>query len=442
MNSLRARLLAFLLALAVVVAGAMGLATYHTVLRETDRLFDYHLRQMALSMRDLGAVQFDGGAPAPAEAYDFEVRILADDGSVAYATRSAPRAAVRAAPGFADLSVDGRQWRVFSLAAGRRVIQVAQPLATRRELAAEAAVRSLAPLLAAVPLVALAVWWLVGVSLAPLQSVAGAVRRRDAESLEPVPAAGLPAEVAPLVAALNALLARLRLAFDSQRAFVADAAHELRSPLTALKLQVELLRRAPDDAARAQASAGLAAGVERSRHLVEQLLTLARAEPGGAAMTSEAVDLAEATRQAAADCVPLAAECGSELELDATQPVAVRGDAAALRILARNLIDNAVRHAGRGGRVQARVTPRPGDGALLQVDDSGPGIAAAERGRVFDRFYRRSADAGSGSGLGLAIVRAIADRHRATITLGDAPLGGLRVQVAFPPSARSVAGAP
>ncbi len=442
MNSLRARLLAFLLALAVVVAGAMGLATYHTVLGETDRLFDYHLQQMALSMRDLGAVQFDGSAQAPAEAYDFEVRILAEDGSVAYATRSAPRAAVRAATGFADISVDGRQWRIFSLATGRRVIQVAQPLATRRELAAEAAVRSLVPLLAAVPLAALAVWWLVGVSLTPLRNVAGAVRRRDAESLDPVPAAGLPTEVAPLVAALNALLARLRMAFDSQRAFVADAAHELRSPLTALKLQVELLRRAPDDAARAQASIELAAGVERARHLLEQLLTLARAEPGGAEMTLDEVDLAEATRQAAADCVPLAAEGGTEIELDAPQPVAVRGDAAALRILARNLIDNAVRYAGRGGRVQIRVSRLQGDGTLLQVDDSGSGIAPAERGRVFDRFYRRSPDASSGSGLGLAIVRAIADRHRATVTLADAPLGGLRVQVVFAPSAPQTAGTP
>jgi len=442
MNSLRARLLAFLLALAVVVAGAMGLATYHTVLGETDRLFDYHLQQMALSMRDLGAVQFDGSAQAPAEAYDFEVRILAEDGSVAYATRSAPRAAVRAATGFADISVDGRQWRIFSLATGRRVIQVAQPLATRRELAAEAAVRSLVPLLAAVPLAALAVWWLVGVSLTPLRNVAGAVRRRDAESLDPVPAAGLPTEVAPLVAALNALLARLRMAFDSQRAFVADAAHELRSPLTALKLQVELLRRAPDDAARAQASIELAAGVERARHLLEQLLTLARAEPGGAEMTLDEVDLAEATRQAAADCVPLAAEGGTEIELDAPQPVAVRGDAAALRILARNLIDNAVRYAGRGGRVQIRVSRLQGDGTLLQVDDSGSGIAPAELGRVFDRFYRRSPDASSGSGLGLAIVRAIADRHRATVTLADAPLGGLRVQVVFAPSAPQTAGTP
>lgn len=442
MNSLRGRLLAFLLALAAVVAGAMGWATYHTVLRETDRLFDYHLRQMALSLRDLGAIQFDGAAHAPAEAYDFEVRILADDGSIAYATRSAPRTAVQAAPGFADVAVDGRQWRVFSLAAGRRVIQVAQPLSTRRELAAEAAVRSLAPLLGAVPLVALAVWWLVGLSLAPLRNVADAVRRRDAESLEPLPLTGLPAEVAPLAAALNALLERLRTAFDSQRAFVADAAHELRSPLTALKLQVEVLRRTPDAAAREQATAELAAGVERARHLVEQLLALARAEPGGAETAFGEVDLSETARLAAADCVPLAVERGVELELDAPQPVAQRGDASALRILARNLIDNAVRHAGRGGRVQVRATRPAGGGALLQVDDSGPGIAPAERARVFDRFYRRSAEELSGSGLGLAIVRAIADRHRATLTLGDAPLGGLRVDVVFDATAGGQATGP
>ena len=198
-----------------------------------------------------------------------------------------------------------------------------------------------------------------------------------------------------------------------------------------MKLQLDLVRLAPDDSAREEALRELAAGMDRVHHLLEQLLALARAEPGGAEAKFGEGDLAEVARQAAADTVPLASARGTDLELDAAQPVAVRGDLAALRILARNLIDNAVRYAGAGGRVRAAVLADAGQ-ALLRIDDSGPGIPLDERGRVFDRFYRRDSGDTTGSGLGLAIVRAIADRHGARIDLADAPLGGLRVDVRLP----------
>jgi two-component system OmpR family sensor kinase/two-component system sensor histidine kinase QseC len=292
------------------------------------------------------------------------------------------------------------------------------------------------PLAIAAPLVALAVWWLVGLSLAPLRNLVAAVRARGAETLTPLPLAGLPSELAPLGAALNALLARLDASFEAQRAFVADAAHELRSPLTALKLQLDLARRAPDEATRTRALAELAAGTERMRHLIEQLLVLARAEPGGAGSANGDADLSEIARQATADAVPLAASRGMELELDAERPLRVSGDEAALRILLRNLIDNAVRYAGTGGRVQVQVSENA-DQAVVRVDDSGPGIPPAERARVFDRFYRRDGGDTTGSGLGLAIVRAIADRHGAAVDLSDSPLGGLRAELRMPQRRRS-----
>lgn len=432
MNSLRARLLVFLLALAAAVALAVGFVTYRTVLHETDQLFDYHLRQMALSLRDQGAIAADERAALGDEPFDYVVQIWSDDGGMVYASHAAPGLPVHAVLGFTDLAIDGARWRVFSATARDRVIQVAQPLAIRRELAAAAALRSVTPLLAAAPLVAVALWWLVGLSLAPLAGVARAVQARDAESMHALPATGLPPEIAPLVDALNALLARLRTAFEAQRAFVADAAHELRSPLTALKLQVDLLRRAPDAAARDEATAQLAAGVERAHHLVEQLLTLARAEPGAAEAAFAPVELAEAVRQATADAVPLASARGVALEFDARYAGAIDGDAGALRVLARNLIDNAVRYAGAGARVAVAVL-RDERAIVLCVDDSGPGIPAAERERVFDRFYRRDPGAETGSGLGLSIARAIAERHGARLALADSPLGGLRVEVRFPP---------
>jgi two-component system OmpR family sensor kinase/two-component system sensor histidine kinase QseC len=317
-------------------------------------------------------------------------------------------------------------WRSFSVAMPSRVIQVSQPLAIRRKLAADAAWNAVLPLLAIAPFMAAAAWWLTALALRPLARVADDVRRRDEQSLQPLPEAGLPDEAAPLVRALNALLSRLAQSLDTQRAFVADAAHELRSPLTALKLQLHLLERAGSDGERAAAAAALAAGIERASRLVEQLLTLARTEPGAGTATTQPLDLSELVREAVADTVPLALARGTSFALHADAPVAIDGDRAALAALVRNLADNAVRYSPPGARVELRVSQDDGT-ALLQVDDSGPGIPPAERARVFDRFYRRGLDDSGGTGLGLAIVRRVAQRHGATVQLGDSPLGGLRV---------------
>jgi two-component system OmpR family sensor kinase/two-component system sensor histidine kinase QseC len=237
--------------------------------------------------------------------------------------------------------------------------------------------------------------------------------------------------VAPLVQALNALLQRLGRSLDTQRAFVADAAHELRSPLTALKLQLQLLRRAPDEPTRAAAIEGLGEGIDRAARLVEQLLTLARTEPGAPSGQIETIELDELVREAVAATHPLAQARGTTLRFEAEAPVQVRGERAALSALARNLVDNAVRYSPPASTVEVRVRDEGGE-AVLEVDDAGPGIPAAERERVFDRFYRRAATPGEGSGLGLAIVRGVAEQHRATVQLADAPVGGLRVTVRFP----------
>jgi two-component system OmpR family sensor kinase/two-component system sensor histidine kinase QseC len=283
------------------------------------------------------------------------------------------------------------------------------------------------------PALALLMWWLAALSLRPLQQVAQAVRERDTQSLAPLPGEGLPDELAPLVRALNGLLQRLAQTLDVQRAFVADAAHELRSPLTALKLQLDLLHRAPDAAARDTATRALGDGITRAAWLVEQLLALARNEPGAPGLPFAPVDLVEIARRALADTVPQALARGTEMELQADLPVPLQGDAASLLVLVRNLVDNAVRHAPPGAAVQVHVGSTP-QGAELVVDDAGAGIPPAERERVFDRFYRRNPAASEGSGLGLAIVRTVATRHGATVALGDAPLGGLRVTVRFPNS--------
>jgi signal transduction histidine kinase len=431
MTSIRARLIALLLAMLAVAAAAMGLFTYRTVLGETEALFDYQLRQMALSLRDQGEI-----APGQANALadrdlDFVIQIWSADGRAIYASRPHAELPTRALLGFADVTVGDQAWRTFSVYTGARVIQVAQPRQIRRRLAAAAALRSIAPLAAMAPLLALALGWLAAGTLRPLRHLAQAVRERDTGSLQPLPATALPDELAPLAAALNDLLARLGVALDRQRAFVADAAHELRSPLTALKLQLQLLERADDDGSRASAVQALKDGIERAAWLVEQLLALARNEPGAAAPPQAALDLAEVARKALAATVPQALAKGSELDLHAERPVIVTGDPAGLAALVRNLVDNAVRYAPAGSRIDVVVGIEAGLPTLV-VDDPGPGIPAAERERVFDRFYRRDASSGDGSGLGLAIVRSVAERHGATVALEDSARGGLRAVVTFP----------
>ena len=433
MKSLRARLSFFLLAAALLAAGVTGLLTYRNTLRENERLFDYQLRQTALTLRDQGGpvdLQPPSGA---AEDAAVVVQIWTMNGTVLYMSHPGSALPDRATLGFSDVDAGNRRWRVYSMAARNRIIQVAQPLELRRDLAAAAALRSLRPLLVFAPLMALLIWVLVDRALRPVQRLAQEVKLRDAGSLAPLPEHGLPSEVEPVAHAINSLLARLKLAFDSQRAFVADAAHELRSPLTALTLQLQLLSRAGDAAGREAAAAQLRQGVERASRLIEQLLTAARTAPGEAPAALAPVDLAETARQALADAWPQAEARRIELALDAPAPLVIGADAESLRILMRNLLDNAIRYTPPGGQVAAGVARR-GEEALLTVDDSGPGIPAAERERAFQRFYRgqaQSADS-TGSGLGLAIVANIAARHGAQVALLDAPLGGLRVEVRFP----------
>lgn len=435
MGSLRARLSASLLGMLLLAALVLGGATYRNALVETQALFDYQLQQMALSLRDQGEI-----APGSASAeLDFVVQIWSADGRAIYASRAHAALPSRAVLGFADVEAGGQTWRTYSVATFGRVIQVAQPRQIRERLAADAAWRTVLPLLLLAPPLGLAVWWLVARALAPLARVSREVRTRDAESLAPLPADGLPDEVAPLVGSLNALLQRLGTAFDAQRAFVADAAHELRSPLTALKLQLQLMRRLPEGPARDGALAALAAGVDRATRLVEQLLTLARNEPGSRRAAVQRLDLGALVGQALADAGALALARGSTLSVDAAPGVFVDGEPAGLTALARNLADNALRHGPPGTAVQVRVAA-DGDDALLTVDDSGPGIPEADRAQVFDRFWRRAPAAtdggapedGGGSGLGLAIVRNVADRHGARLRLADSPLGGLRVECRLP----------
>jgi two-component system, OmpR family, sensor kinase len=439
LSSLRARLLAWLLAGVVCVGAVGGWIVYRNALAEADAFFDYHLRQTALILRDEPVRYLLAPQLAPADAsYDFVVQVWSLDGVRVYLSRPHAVLPQITTLGFSTVATSEGRWRVFGVQAVTRVIQVAQPMSVREQRAVELALQTLKPFALLLPVLALVIWFAVGHALEPLQRLTALVKARRVDALDPLPDPGMPDEVQPLVAALNDLLVRLRAALARERAFMADAAHELRTPLTALHLQMGMLARASGESERTAAMSTLSAGVQRAIRLVEQMLALARQEPR-AAMPRSPVRLDDLAREIVAELVPLADARHIDLGVAAAQPATVLGDADALRTLLRNLVDNAVRYTPSGGRVDV-VVEAPAAGAAigtrLTVSDDGPGIAPEERARVLDRFYRRPGTEPPGSGLGLAIVKAIAESHGATLTLADAPTGrGLAVAVSFPPAA-------
>jgi two-component system OmpR family sensor kinase len=444
MRSIRHQLLVWLLAglLAGVAAAAVG--TYWRARDEANALFDYQLQEMVASLTDAPFAAAPAGLAGSGAGTDALVVQIWDRNGVQLYLSQPQRVLPRHAQlGFTNLHTEAGDWRVFSALADGQVVQVAQPLRVRRELAASMALRTIVPLLAVMPALALLIWLIIARGLQPLERVAAAVSRRSPTLLEPLADRDLPREVQPLVQALNGLLRRLDQALSAQRTFIADAAHELRTPLTAVHLQAQLAERATTDAERRKALADLKSGLERATRLSEQLLTLARAEPGVDAVERppQPTDLTALAREVIGELAPLAATRGIDLGLSGAGAAIVPGDREALRTLLSNLVDNALRYTGSGGRVDVAVRTEDGRATLI-VRDDGPGIPPAERERVFDRFYRGqpagdTARAGlHGSGLGLAIVKNIADRHGATVELGPGiDDAGLGATVRFPAAA-------
>ncbi len=451
-RSLRARLLLFLLGAVVLFAAAQGVIAYRSALQQVDQMFDYQLQQMAASMGTGFVIGPGPGIPeVPQTDDDILIQIWGQDGAQVFRSPSSALPRMRALLGFSDLMANGRSYRVYTLQTPQQVIQIAQDRSARTARARALAARAALPVALFAPLLMLVVWWVVSRALAPVERMRAQVAARAAADLSPLSLTGLPSEVGPLVGELNALFGRVGQAFDAQKNFVADAAHELRTPLAALKLQAQALRRLPtsaDGGTQEIAVTRLNQGIDRAVRLVEQLLSLARAEASGDVTAlangtkANRVDLGLVVRLAAADALPRAQNAGIALGLgdgaadpdnetgaDVHKPIQVRGDAEALRALVANLLDNAIKYTPAPGQVEVDLSLDL-NCAVLTVEDSGPGIAPAERGRVFDRFFRASDASASGSGLGLAIVKAIADRHGAALSLSESPsLGGLRVEL-------------
>lgn len=435
--SIRQRLLLWLLSAVSIAIAVAGVSVYYRARVEANQLFDYQLKQIALTLQDHVSDESNVMGSLEEEIdYDFVIQVWTDTGVKRYFSHPHKALPPRTAPGYQTVTTDEGQWRVFSMAASGLFIQTAQPSDIRTQLATSLALRTMKPALWLLPGLAALIWLVVGHGLRPLEQLALAVGERNPDVLHPVPATNLPKELRPLAKSLNDLLQRLDRAIKTQRDFVADAAHELRTPLAALKLQAQLAERATTDAERKQGFAYLNEGIKRATHLVQQLLILARQEAGAALAARSPIDLATLVGNVMTEHAAIAQAKGIEFRVNMRDTATVPGDQDALRIMIGNVVDNAVRHTPSGGLVDVSLA-RANGRAILDISDSGPGIPEQERRRVFDRFYRLEGSGGSGSGLGLAIVKRIADAHGVEMLMSDRSSGtGLRMQLIWPMATR------
>ena len=443
--SLQGRLLGLVLGLVASVWLASAVVTWFDARRELDELLDGHLAQAAalLVVQQAREIEDDDerrvDTPtlhryAPQVAFQ-----VFHEGRLALRSANAPAAPMVAADerfqsGLRTVTIDGLAWRVFAAHGAERDVQVyVGEQAASRAAIVWAALRSMLwPMLAALPLLALATWWAVRSGVAPLRRLGRTLAERQPQALHAVLVDGTPAEMRPMLDALNALFARIAVLIEAERRFTADAAHELRTPIAAIRAQAQVALAEADDAARRHALEATLAGCDRATRLVEQMLTLSRLE-AGVATPMASVDLSAVARRVLADAAPPALAKRQTIELDAAEPCPLQGDATLLAVLLRNLVDNAIRYSPPRATIRVALARQHAGGVRLSVEDSGAGLGEAELARLGERFFRVVGSGQSGSGLGWSIVRRIANAHRATVRAGrSGSLGGLAVEVEWP----------
>jgi two-component system sensor histidine kinase QseC len=434
-----------LVALTALLFSVRAIQNYFVNRETSRRLFDDSLRESAGLLLQLAHYeiaehgQILGIALLRAETqpgpYGFQFQIWTSDMRAGYRSATSPKTPLLpfSADGYGWTEINGERWRAFATwdTVHSLQIQIAQAQRQRQALNRGALLRAVVSVGLLLSVASGLIWWILTRSIRPLLLTANSVGERSEFDLRQIESGGAPAEVQPLLTALNRLLGRIRDTLQLERRFTADASHELRTPLAAIRANAQALVGARDVIERDATARDLIASVDRSARLVEQLLALARADAALRADSLVSVDLAELALEQVIAHTPQAVEQGITL-VSALQLCVVTGDPALLAVLLRNLLENALRYTPQGGVVT--VTTGPSDaGALLEVEDTGPGIDREERERVFERFYRVVGQKASGSGLGLSIAQRIVELHGATITILDGSRGrGARVRICFP----------
>ncbi|CAM2154336.1 histidine kinase [Pararobbsia alpina] len=438
MHSIRRWLVGWLLCGVIAVCAIAGYAIFRTANSEAAELFDYELRTVAMSLphvvADADLVTRPDGAFEGISDDRITIQTWSKDGKPIL-TETPDSPLPKQSAGFSTIEIHEHDWRVFGLEQSDRFVQVAQPVEVRDQLALRLAARTLWPLAILLPGAMCLVLLVVSRGLRPVTVLTQQLATRTADSLESIDvSSGIPVELRPLVEALNDLLQRLDVALAQQRTFVANAAHELRSPLTALKLQLQVGMREGTVTGDVPTLGRLEARLNRTIHLVAQLLALAR-EDAAANTQMSPFDLHALAVRVLMDASILAEERYIDLGIDtpsvtpAGAPWKIVGNEDAFRLLIGNLLDNAIRYTQVRGKIDIRLGIDE-SGIWIEVVDDGPGIPEHELRHVFDRFYRGTDTSEQGSGLGLAIAQQVAIRHRSTLTLINNPRGrGLTARV-------------
>ncbi|MBI5720418.1 MAG: sensor histidine kinase N-terminal domain-containing protein [Burkholderiales bacterium] len=437
--SLQRRLLLYLLLCAPLVWGLALLASADRARSEVNELFDTEIIRLARQVQStLVGLHAPGQAlPDPVPAGEADLRDLAiavwnAEGRLLLVDREGVQLPCRPdISGFVDLALAGDAWRVYYLQAprGEWLVAAGQRMHERDELVRKLVGSQLLPWLLVLPVLLAVMTWAVRRALAPLLHLAGDLQRRSADDLQPMAAPAAPAELKPLLAAMNGLFTRIETTLERERRFTADAAHELRTPLAVLRAQWDVVRRAADADERAQAAARLGAGLDRMDRMVEQLLALSRLEATGALDAPAEVQWAPLVEQVMSDVLPLAErrriELGCDWPPEGEAPFPLRGSADLLALLLRNLLDNAVRYAPAGGTATLRFT-RHG----LAVENNGPALPAQTIAHLGERFHRPAGQAEAGSGLGVSIAQRIAALHGLALRYGPLADGrGVRAEL-------------
>ena len=452
--SIRQRLLVVLLGLIIVSWSIIALISYFEARSEIETLFDAHLLQSAkvlisLVDQELYEEQSEVAKNLYANKEIFKLKdieshlikhtyekllafqISVNSDKFSFSSIEAPAQPLSDdQPGFSDTAIDGVRWRVFTLhdPANVIVVRVGEPYSVRSVLINEIAFNLLIPLLIGLPFVSVLIWKSIGLILDPLNKVATDIQHRNSSQLDPVSGFSVPDEVKPLINALNRLFYRLDMVLQSERRFTADAAHELRTPLAGLKTQAQIALKTSDPGKREHAINNILISVERMTHLVEQLLLLARLEPGVSDTNFENCNLTRMTRDIVAELSPAAINKNITMEFHYDQVVQITANPYAFGMLIRNLLDNAIRYTPAGGQVDVYVFEDT-TGITVRIADNGPGIPWELRENVFKRFYRAQNTHEPGSGLGLSIVKQIADLHHAVMHLDESSKKGLQVDI-------------
>ncbi|WP_114417664.1 ATP-binding protein [Marinospirillum perlucidum] len=453
-SSIRIRTLSWVLLVFVLASGLLAWSSFHDAAHEVEELYDAHLAQQArlisslltgmeatsltqvAKLRLLNTMEQTTLQAGDNKGHKYESKVVFQvwqRDQLLLRSRNAPAGRLsQEGEGYSNTQLGNHLWRVFalSLAETGHTILIAERDDVRGELVDKIALRTLLPDILGTPFLLLLIWWAVGRGLKPLHQLAQLLHERDPQSLEPLQLKPLPRELETIQKAINLLMQQLRELLAREKRFIADAAHELRTPLSVLSLHTQNALHAQTSAEQQDSLQALETGIARTTRIISQLLTLARLEPESGDHKSWQ-DPLPISRQVLADLAPLAWKEGIELQLVDDLPA--RGqlllETGSLEILLQNLISNSIKQAPEDSEITLRWQLQGGE-LLLEVIDAGPGVADEDKPRLWERFYRKGQY--TGSGLGMAIVARIAARHQARLVLTDTPGGGLTVQLFWP----------